>query len=141
MRKTSSIRSAVLVEHRLVTDGHRHRRTQAHGYYRGCIASRGKNDLTTIHRFAGYIVFPTYRRNVAKIFRCENYSVSPKTTLICCELQFLNTSTDFANLWCWYCCGNKLSNSYLLFQITYTVFLYYLGKPVRAKTAPFQILY
>ena len=31
---------AVLVEVRLVTD----RQTQAHGYYRGCIASRGKND-------------------------------------------------------------------------------------------------
>jgi len=32
------LRLALLVEHRLVTD----RRTQGHGYYRGCIASRGK---------------------------------------------------------------------------------------------------
>jgi len=39
MSKTSSIRSAVSIEHRLVTDG----RTQAHGQYRGCIASRGRN--------------------------------------------------------------------------------------------------
>ena len=43
MPKTSSIRSSVSIEHRLVTDRHRHTRTQAHGYYRGCIASRGKN--------------------------------------------------------------------------------------------------
>ena len=35
------LRLAVLVELRLVTDGHR--QTQAHGQYRGCIASRGKN--------------------------------------------------------------------------------------------------
>ena len=39
MSKTSSIRSSVSIEHRLVTDG----RTQAHGQYRGCIASRGRN--------------------------------------------------------------------------------------------------
>ena len=35
------LRLAVLVELRLVTD--RDRQTQAHGKYRGCIASRGKN--------------------------------------------------------------------------------------------------
>ena len=34
------LRLAVLVELRLVTDGQT--QTQAHGYYRGCIASRGK---------------------------------------------------------------------------------------------------
>ena len=33
------LRFAFLVEHRLVTD--RQTRTQAHGYYRECIASRG----------------------------------------------------------------------------------------------------
>ena len=44
MPETSSIRSSVLVELRLVTDTDRHRQTQAHGQYRGCIASRGKND-------------------------------------------------------------------------------------------------
>jgi len=38
MPKPSSIRSAVSVELRLVTDGE----TQGHGKYRGCIASRGK---------------------------------------------------------------------------------------------------
>jgi len=40
--KTSSIRSAVSIEHQLVTDG-TDGQTQAHGWYRGCIASRGKN--------------------------------------------------------------------------------------------------
>ena len=40
MPKISSIRSAVSTEHRLVPDG----QTQAHGEYRGCIASRGKNE-------------------------------------------------------------------------------------------------
>jgi len=40
MTKPSSIRSFVLIEHRLVPYG----RTQAHGQYRGCKASRGKND-------------------------------------------------------------------------------------------------
>ena len=39
---------AVLVEHRLVTDRHRHRRTQAHDYYRGCMASRGINQLNLV---------------------------------------------------------------------------------------------
>ena len=37
------LRLAVLVEHRLVTDGRTDGRTQGHGQYRGCIASRGKN--------------------------------------------------------------------------------------------------
>ena len=37
------LRLAVLVEHRLVTDTDRQTRTQAHGWYRACIASRGKN--------------------------------------------------------------------------------------------------
>jgi len=41
------LRLAVLVEHRLVTDGRTDRetdgQTQGHGQYRGCIASRGKN--------------------------------------------------------------------------------------------------
>ena len=37
------LRLAILVEHRLVTDGHR--RTQAHGEYRGCIASRGNKNI------------------------------------------------------------------------------------------------
>ena len=43
------LRLAVLVELRLVTDRqtdrhrHGHGQTQAYGYYRGCIASRGKN--------------------------------------------------------------------------------------------------
>ena len=37
------LRLAVLVELRLVADGHRHRQTLANGQYRGCIASRGKN--------------------------------------------------------------------------------------------------
>jgi len=41
MPKPSSIRSAVLVELRLLTDG----QTQGHDQYRGCIASRGKNRL------------------------------------------------------------------------------------------------
>jgi len=55
MPKTSSIRSAVSIEHRLVTDRHRQTRTQAHGEYRGCIASRGKNDsescwVPAVHR-------------------------------------------------------------------------------------------
>ena len=36
-----SLRFVVLVELRLVTDTDR--RTQGHGLYRGCIASRGKN--------------------------------------------------------------------------------------------------
>jgi len=36
---------AVLVELRLVTDGQT--QTQAHGQYRGCIASRGKNERST----------------------------------------------------------------------------------------------
>ena len=38
---------AILVELRLVTDTDTDtdRRTQAHGYYRGCIASRGKKQL------------------------------------------------------------------------------------------------
>ena len=42
------LRSAVLFELRFVTDTDgqtdtdRHKQTQAHGYYRGCIASRGK---------------------------------------------------------------------------------------------------
>ena len=55
MPKTSSVRSAVSIEHRLVTDRHRQTRTQAHGEYRGCIASRGKNDsescwVPAVHR-------------------------------------------------------------------------------------------
>ena len=33
----------LIVEHRLVTDTDKDGRTQAHGWYRGCIASRGKN--------------------------------------------------------------------------------------------------
>ena len=41
------LRFSVLVEHRLVSDRQTQtqtdRRTQAHGYYRGCIALRGKN--------------------------------------------------------------------------------------------------
>ena len=37
------LRLPVLVELRLVTDGRTDRRTQGHGWYRGCIASRGKN--------------------------------------------------------------------------------------------------
>ena len=36
------LRLAVLVELRLVTDTDRQTQTQAHGQYRGCIASRGK---------------------------------------------------------------------------------------------------
>ena len=36
------LRSAVLVEHRLVTDRQMDGRTWGHGQYRGCIASRGK---------------------------------------------------------------------------------------------------
>ena len=45
MPKTSWIRSTVLIEHRLATD----RRTQAHGWHPGCIASRGKKWITHIH--------------------------------------------------------------------------------------------
>jgi len=41
--KTSSIRSAVSIEHRLVTD--RHRPMVSRPKYRGCLASRGKNSL------------------------------------------------------------------------------------------------
>ena len=45
------LRLAVLVEHRLMmdgqTDGQTERRTQGHGQYRGCIASRGKNHINT----------------------------------------------------------------------------------------------
>ena len=41
--KPSSIRSSVSIEHRLVTDRQTDGRTQGHGQYRGCIASRGKN--------------------------------------------------------------------------------------------------
>ena len=36
------LRLAVIVEHRLVADRQTDRRTQGHGQYRGCIASRGK---------------------------------------------------------------------------------------------------
>jgi len=43
MPKSSSIRSAVSIEHRLVTDRRRDGQTQAHGWYRRCIRSRGKN--------------------------------------------------------------------------------------------------
>ena len=44
MPKHSSIRSAVSIENRLVTDTDG--QTQAHGQYRGCLASRGKKSLT-----------------------------------------------------------------------------------------------
>ena len=37
------LRLAVLVEHRLVIDGRTDGQTQGHGWYRGCIASHGKN--------------------------------------------------------------------------------------------------
>jgi len=43
MPKTSSIRSVVLVELRLVTDGQTQTDTGSWLQYRGCIASRGKN--------------------------------------------------------------------------------------------------
>ena len=36
---------AILVEHRLVTDSHGHRQTQARSIYRASISSRGKNWL------------------------------------------------------------------------------------------------
>ena len=39
------LRLAVLVENRLVTDGQTDGQTQGHGYYRGCIASRGNNSV------------------------------------------------------------------------------------------------
>ena len=43
------LRLAVLVEHRLVTDGRTDRQTdrqtQGHGQYRGCLASRGKDEV------------------------------------------------------------------------------------------------
>ena len=41
------LRLSVLVKHRFVTDGQTHRRTQ--GHYRGCVASRGKNQDRPIH--------------------------------------------------------------------------------------------
>ena len=40
---------AVLVEHRLVTDTDRHRRTQGHSIYRAIIASRGKNWMFMVY--------------------------------------------------------------------------------------------
>ena len=43
------LRLAALVELRLVTDRRTDRLTQALGYYRGCIASRGKNEAITYH--------------------------------------------------------------------------------------------
>ena len=46
------LRLAILVEYRLVTDGHRRTRTQAHGEYRGCIASRG-NKKTYLYTQGG----------------------------------------------------------------------------------------
>ena len=41
---------AVLVELRLVADRRTERRTQAHGQYRGCIASRGKNKMKNCNK-------------------------------------------------------------------------------------------
>jgi len=47
------LRFAVFVEHRLVTDTDTDtdRRTQAHGLYRGCIASRGNKIASNIYNF------------------------------------------------------------------------------------------
>jgi len=42
------LRFAVLVEHRLVTDGRTDGQTQGHGSYRGCIASRGKKVISEV---------------------------------------------------------------------------------------------
>ena len=64
------LRFAVLVEHRLVTDGHRQtqtdRQTQAHGQYRGCIASRGKNAIS--------LVKPSVSKTVCSVFKVYNAS-------------------------------------------------------------------
>ena len=49
MPKTSSIRSSVLVEHRLVTDGQTQTDTGPWLVaYRGCIASCGKNRIAIV---------------------------------------------------------------------------------------------
>ena len=46
------LRLAVLVEQRLVTDRQTDGRTQGHGWYRGCIASRGKKERLLWEGFA-----------------------------------------------------------------------------------------
>ena len=50
------LRLAVLVELRLLTD--RHRRTQADGWYRGCIASRGNKSIVLFTIIFGTFSFP-----------------------------------------------------------------------------------
>ena len=42
-------------------DGHRHRQTQAHGQYRGCIASRGKKSVKYLLKQQQNISFPRLR--------------------------------------------------------------------------------
>ena len=79
MPKTSSILSAVSIEHRLVTDRQRDTR---HDQYRGCIASRGKNNKAenTADENAtdGALIIVVMSKQLRILWVCTTFMISVK---------------------------------------------------------------